>query len=135
MKTKRLTRTERQRIYISAQLPLPAPESALAPAPYLLPVGWEMLDWRSSQGVLHRSIAGFDGILIGYQHMSVYACILACHLSHCFPECVWLVSGLVAEVEEVLPGLGRCAFTPPASIILSMAEQIVVDFSKCMPKQ
>jgi hypothetical protein len=57
-------------------------------------------------------------------HVSASACFPACHLSHRFPEHFLLVSPLAAVAEDVLPRLEQCPFTPPAFIVLSVAELI-----------
>jgi len=54
--------------------------------------------------------------------MSASARFPARHLSHRFPKRFLLVSPPAAVAEEVLPRPGRCFFTPPALVVLSVAE-------------
>ena len=57
----------------------------------------------------------------------------ACCLSHCFPECLLLVFPSAAVAEEVLPRLGHSPSTPPAFVVVSVAEPLEVDSSGRMP--
>jgi len=101
---------------------LSAPESTFAPAPYLHSFGRELPDFSRRQEVHHRLIAFFHGKQLRDLHVSASARFPACHLSHRFPECFLLVSPPAAMAEEVLPRLGHCPCTPPAFIVLSVAE-------------
>jgi len=100
----------------------PAPESTSAPAPYRHSFGRELPDFSSRQELHPRLVALFHRKQLRDLHVSASACFPARHLSHRLPECFLLVSPPAAMAEEVLPRLGRCPFTPPAFIVLSVAE-------------
>jgi len=74
-------------------------------------------------------IALFHGQQFRDLLVTASACVPACHLSHRLPEHCLLVSPLAAVAEEVLPRLGHCPFSPPALVILSVAEQFEKDSS------
>jgi len=116
-KEKRKKRTD-----INPLPPPPAPESASAPAPYCHSFEREFPDFSSRQEVHHLLVAFFHGKQLGNLHMSASACFPACHLSHCFLEHFLLVSPPAVVAEEVLPRLGHCPFTPPAFVVISVAE-------------
>jgi hypothetical protein len=65
--------------------------------------------------------------------MPASACVPACCFSHCLPEYLLLVFPSGAVAEAVLLGLGHSPSTPPAFVIISVAEPLWVDCSGCMP--
>ena len=110
-----------KRMDISPTAAAPTPASASGSAPQCHSFVWELLDFSSSQEVQHHLVALLNGILLGYLHLSASACLPASHLSHRLPACSLLVCPQAAMVEEVLPHLGCCVFTPPAFIVLLVA--------------
>jgi len=113
---------------------LPTPESSYAPAPcHLHLFGPEHPDVGSRQEVHHHLVVFLRGKQLTDLHMSASACFPTCHLSHRFPECLLLHSSPAAMAEKVRLRLGRGPCTPPASIVLSLAEPVQGYSSGCMP--
>jgi len=101
---------------------LPAPESTSVAAPYLHSFGRELPDLSSRQEVHHHLIAFIHGKQLRDLHVSVSTHFPAHHLPYRFPEYFLLVSPPAAMAEEVLPCLGCYPYTPPAFVVLSVAE-------------
>jgi len=134
MKAKRYTRTEkhtkrkekRNRRYMptaAAPHTFPTPVASSAAALCRLnSFRQELPNFNSHREVHHRLIAFFCGQQLRDLHVSAWAHCPAHHLSHRFLDCFLRVSGQAAMAEEMLLRLGRCHCTPPAFIVLLVAE-------------
>jgi hypothetical protein len=59
--------------------------------------------------------------------MSISARFPARRLAHRLPQFILVIPPPAGVVEEVLPRLGHCPSTPPALVIISVAEQFHVN--------
>ena len=66
--------------------------------------------------------------------MSAPARIPARLLPHGLPQFILVISPQAAVVEEVLPRLGHCPATPPALVVIWVAEPVQTNSSGRMPR-
>jgi len=85
------------------------------------------------QGLHHRLVALTYGEKLRDLNVSASAHVSSRRLSHRLPE-LWLLGfPLAAVAEEVLPCVEHCPNTPPAFVVISVAEPFQVDSSGRMP--
>ena len=65
--------------------------------------------------------------------MSASARVPARRLPHRLPQFFLMISPPAAVAEEVLPGQGHCPSTPPALVVISVAEPFQVNSTGRMP--
>jgi len=90
-------------------------------------------DQSGRHKIHHRLLELLYGKKLRHLHVPASAHILACCMSHCLPECLLLVFPSAAVAEEVLPCLGHSPSTPPAFVVVSVAEPLQVDSTGGMP--
>jgi len=103
-----------------------------APEPHvlsLLPLapssfGRELPNLGGCQEVYHSLVAFRYGKKLRDLHVSASAHFPACIFSHRLPLLSLVVSPPAAVAEEVLPRLVYCPSTPPAFVVISMAEPL-----------
>jgi len=103
--------------------PPPSPQ-ALSPLHTAPSFGQKFPDLSGRQKVHHHLVAHLYGKKLRDLHLPASARFSACCLSHCLPECLLLVFPSAAVAEEVLPHLGHSPSTPPAFIVISVAEPL-----------
>jgi len=105
--------------------PAPPPSlQALSPLHTAPSFGRKFPDLSGRQKVPHRLVALLYGEELSDLHVPASARFPACCLSHCFPESLLLVFPSAAVAEEVLPRLGHSPSTPPAFVVVLVAEPL-----------
>ena len=85
-------------------------------------IGRKLSDPSGCQEVHHRLVTQFNGQVLRDLHVPASACIPAHLLSHRLPFCSLVVYPPAAVAEQVVPRLGHCPSTPPAFVVISVAE-------------
>jgi hypothetical protein len=137
-KTKRTRKKERKKERKNSIIPLPPvpPPSLQTLSPLHTTPSFARIfpDLSGRQKVHHRLVALLYGEKLRDLHVPESPRFPACFLSHCFPECLLLVIPSAAVAGEVLPRLGYGPSTPPAFVVVSVAEPLQVDSSGRMPR-
>jgi len=125
---KRQNGQERKKETKNSIIPLPpAPPpslQALSPGHTATSFGRTFPDVSGRQKVHHRLVALLYGEKLRDLHVPASARFPASSLSHSFAECLLLVFPSAAVAEEVLLHLGHSPYTPPAFIVVSVAEPL-----------
>jgi hypothetical protein len=121
-------RKERKKVRSNPDTGPAAPEPCARSLP-LLHFGRELPNFSGRQEVHHRLVALFYGKQLRDLHVSGSSRFPARRLPHRLPQFFLMIFPPASVAEEVLPRLGHCPSTPPALVVISVAEPFQLNSS------